>query len=251
MKNIILPIKILFLIFTVVFSLSSKASGMKVDELTEQWLALENSRIKLSQNWQQEQQQLQLRITLLKHQNSTLKSKIENANNQQDIVEQQRVKILTQQTVIEQSIARYRASVPALVDLLQQINSGLPPYLATQISSDFKQITQQKELTGKFQIISNIIKKITKPAQLIQIKQNVITLNNESLLTQQLFFGNDHAWFITQDNSRFGVGIRQNNQWLWLETLGDSDVIRQAINSAQNQMPGPLLNLPIQLEASL
>lgn len=231
-------------------SLSSSAVEMKVDQLTEQWLVLEKSATKLSENWQQEQQQLQLRIKLLKHHNSTLKATIKNANNRQDAVEQQRTEILTKQTVIEQNIASYRTSLPALLDLLQQLNSGLPPHLAKKISTEFKQIAQQKELTAKYQTISNIIKQITKSAQLIQIKQNIIKLDDEPLLAQQLYFGNDHGWFITQDNSRSGIGFRQNNQWHWLESTGNSDVIRQAINSAKNQMPGPLLNLPIQLDAS-
>lgn len=233
------------------FSISSYGLDMKVDQLTKQWLALEKSSIKLSENWRQEQQQLQLRISLLQHQNSTLKATIKNANNKQDIVEQQRAEILTKQTVIEQDIANYQTSLPAMLNLLQQLKSGLPPYLAEQVSTEFEQINLQKELTAKYQIISNIIKKITKSAQLIQVKQNTIKLDGESLLTQQLYFGNDQSWFITQDNSRSGIGYRQGNQWFWVETLNKGDIIRQAINSAQNQMPGPLLNLPIQLEASL
>ncbi len=251
MKNKILSIKALFVLLSLGLSLSSSALEMKVDQLTEQWLALEKSSTQLSENWRQEQQQLQLRIQLLKHQNSTLKATIKNASNRQNAVEQQRTEILTKQTVIEQNIANYQASLPALLDLLQQLNSGLPPHLAENISSEFKQIAQQQELTGKYQTISNVIKQITKSAQLIQIKQSIIKLDDEQLLAQQLFFGNDHGWFITQDNSRSGIGFRQNNQWLWLETAGNSDVIRQAINSAQNQMPGPLLNLPVQLETSL
>jgi len=251
MKNITLSIKTLFLLLTLALSLSSNAFEMKVDQLTKQWLSLEKSSIKLAEDWRQEQQQLQLRITLLKHQNSTLKATIKSANNCQDMVEKQRKEILTKQTVIEQDIADYRKSLPAMLDLLQQLQSVLPPYLAADISTEFTQINQQKELTGKYQIISEVIKKVTKSAHLIKIKQNIIELKGESLLTQQLYFGNDQGWFITQDNSRSGVGYRHNNQWIWLETMGDGDVIRQAINSAQNQMPGPLLNLPIKLETSL
>lgn len=249
-KNIPLIAK-LFFTLSLAFSLSSYGLDMQVDQLTKQWLSLEKSSIELSENWQQEQQQLQLRISLLKHQNKTLKAIIKNANTQQDIVEQQRTEILTKQTIIEQGIADYRKSLPAMLDLLQQLQSTLPGYLAAQISAELTQVNQQKELTGKYQVISNIIKKITKSAQLIQVKQNVIELKGESLLTQQLYFGNDQGWFITQDNSRSGIGYRQNNQWLWLESKDDTEVIRQAINSAQNQMPGPLLNLPIKLESSL
>jgi chromosome segregation ATPase len=232
-------------------SLSSYGFEMKVDQLTKQWLSLEKSSTQLQQNWQQEQQQLQLRIKLLQHQNSTLQASIKSANNKQGMIEKQREDILTKQTIIEQNIANFRTSLPSLVDLLQQLSSGLPPYLSAQVTEEFKQIAQQKELTGKYQAISSMIKQITKSSQLVQVKQSVIELNNEKILTQQLYFGNDQAWFITQDNSRSGLGFRLNNQWVWSEAAEYSEVIRQAINSSQNQMPGPLLNLPIRLEGSL
>lgn len=222
---------------------------INVDQLTQQWLKLEKSASQLSQNWQLEKQQLTLRISLLSHQNKVLREKISNTNNQKDQVNQQRQEILTAQTLIEQDVELYQKALPSLIDQSQQLMSGLPLYLSKQLTPELDRALEQKELTGKYQAIANIVKAIEKNRELIQVKQGVIQLESESLLTQQLYMGHDQAWFITQDNSRAGIGYRQNNQWQWREKTQSADDIRQAIVNAKNQMPGPLLSLPIYLDA--
>jgi hypothetical protein len=106
----------------------------------------------------------------------------------------------------------------------------------------------KKEITVQYQGITNIVKKLTKNSKLITVKQGVIKIKNQDLLTIQLYLGHDQAWFVTQDNSRAGIGYQKNNQWLWSEDSHYAGNIRQAINYAKNQMPGPLLNLPIYLD---
>lgn len=233
----------------VVFSTSAIAQN-NVDQLTKQWLDLDKSANQLTQNWQQEKQQLTFRIALLTHQNKNLRDKISSTHNQQDQVNQQRQDILTKQTVTEQRVEQYRQALPNILDQLQQLMSSLPPYLMQQLSPELTQATTQKELTGKYQAIANIVKQVAKNSKLIHVKQGLIQLNDKNLLTKQLYFGYDQAWFITQDNSRAGIGFRKNKQWFWQEDSQYADDIRQAINHAQNQMPGPLLNLPTYLDVN-
>ncbi|WP_190277796.1 DUF3450 family protein [Colwellia psychrerythraea] len=221
-----------------------------VDQLTKQWLELDKSANQLNQNWQQEKQQLTLRVSLLSHQNKNLREKINNTNNQKDLVNQQRQDILTQQTLIERKVAQYRQALPNILDKLQQLMSSLPPYLVQQLSPELTNATTQKELTGKYQAIANLVKQVAKNSELIHVKQGIIQLDNKKLLTKQLYFGHDQAWFVTQDNSRAGVGFRRNKHWFWQEEAQYASNIRQAINHAQNQMPGPLLNLPTYLDAN-
>ena len=224
------------------------AAQNNVDQLTKQWLELDKSTNQLMQNWQLEKQQLTFRISLLSHQNDNLKAKINSTNDQKDQVHQQRQDILTQQTLIEQKVNEYRLALPNLLDQLQQLSSSLPPHLAQQFSDEFTNANTQKELTGQYQAISNIVKKVAKSSELIQVERGVIQVNNEKLLTKQLYFGHDQAWFVTQDNSRAGIGFRRNKQWLWQEDSQYANNIRQAIKHAKNQMPGPLLNLPVYLD---
>ncbi|MFT5759634.1 MAG: DNA repair exonuclease SbcCD ATPase subunit [Alteromonadaceae bacterium] len=219
-----------------------------VDQLTKQWLDLDKSANQLIQNWQQEKQQLTFRISLLSQQNDNIRDKISRTNNQKDQVHQQRQDILTQQTLIEQKVNEYRQALPNILDHLQQLMLSLPPQLAQQLSPEFTQAATQKELTGQYQAITNIVNKLSKNSKLIQIKRGIIELKGHDFLTEQLYFGHDQAWFITQDNSRAGVGFRKNKQWFWQEDSEHADNIRQAIVHAQNQMPGPLLNLPIYLD---
>tara|TARA_R100001377_G_scaffold1176_1_gene1004 strand:- start:6355 stop:7110 length:756 start_codon:yes stop_codon:yes gene_type:complete len=221
-----------------------------VDQLTKQWLELDKSANELNQNWQQEKQQLTLRVSLLSYQNNNLRENINNTNTQKDLVNQQRQDILTKQTLIEQNVAQYRQALPNILDKLQLLISSLPPYLVKQISPELSNAMTQTELTGKYQAIANIVKQVAKNSELIHVKQGVIQLDDKKLLTKQLYFGHDQAWFITQDNSRAGLGFRRNKQWFWQEDTQYANNIRQAITHAQNQMPGPLLNLPTYLDAN-
>ena len=224
------------------------AAQHNVDQLTKQWLALDKSANQLVQNWQQEKQQLTFRISLLSHQNDNLRDKISRAENQKNQVNQTREKILTEQTIIEQNINTYRLALPNLLDQLQQLMSRLPPELAQQLSPELESAMSKKELTAQYQGIANIVKNLTKNNKLISVKQGVINIHEQDLLTIQLYLGHDQAWFVTQDNSRAGIGYQKNNLWFWLEDSQYADNIRQAINYAKNQMPGPLLNLPIYLD---
>lgn len=224
------------------------AAQHNVDQLTKQWLSLDKSANQLVQNWQQEKQQLTLRISLLAQQNNNLREKISRAETQKNQVNKAREKILTEQTIIEKSINDYRQMLPNLLDQLQQLMSRIPPELAAQFSSDLENAMTKKETTAQYQGVANIVKALTKNSQLISVKQGVVNLNGNELLTSQLYLGHDQAWFVTQDNSLAGVGYQKDNQWLWLENSQYADNIRQAINYAKNQMPGPLLNLPIYLD---
>lgn len=224
------------------------AAQHNVDKLTKQWISLDKSSNQLVQNWQQEKQQLMLRISLLSQQNNNLQEKISRAENKQNQVNQAREKILTEQTIIEQSINDYRLALPNLLDQLQQLISRTPPEFSQQLSTDLANAMTKKELTAKYQGVANILKQLTKNSKLISVKQGVIQIDEKELLTTQLYLGLDQAWFVTQDNSRAGIGYQKNNQWRWLEDSQYADNIRKAINHAKNQMPGPLLNLPIYLE---
>lgn len=234
----------------IIFALCSHTAIAQhnVDQLTKQWLALDKSANQLVQNWQQEKQQLTFRISLLSHQNDNLRDKISRAENQKNQVNQTREKILTEQTILEQNINTYRQALPNLLDQLQLLMSRLPPQLAQQLAPELENAMTNETLTAQYQGIANIVKTLTKNSQLISIKQGIIAINEQDLLTIQLYLGHDQAWFVTQDNSRAGIGYQKNNQWFWREDSQYAGNIRQAINYAKNQMPGPLLNLPIYLD---
>jgi septal ring factor EnvC (AmiA/AmiB activator) len=236
------------MLIVLVFCSHSAAAQHNVDQLTKQWLALDKSANQLVQHWQQEKQQLTFRISLLSHQNDNLRDKISRAENKKNQVNKTRQKILTEQTMIEQNINAYRQALPNLLDQVQQLMSRLPPQLSKQLAPDLENSMTKTALTAQYQGIANIVKTLTKNSKLISVKQGVININKQDLLTIQLYLGHEQAWFVTQDNSRAGIGYQRNNQWFWREDSQYAGNIRQAINYAKNQMPGPLLNLPIYLD---
>ena len=226
------------------------AAQNQVDQLTKQWLDLDKSTHQLSQSWQLEQQQLALRVSLLKQQNKNLNSQIKQSQDNQDQVSQQRLALLQSQSVAEQAVSQYRLALPNLANKMQQLMAVLPPYLVLQLTPQLTKLTSSADLNTKYQSLSSMTKQIVKADQLIMVKQGVISLAGQELLTQQLYFGNAHAWFVTQDNSRSGIGYRQSGRWQWQEQQGIGADIRQAIMNAKNQVPGPLFSLPVNIGAS-
>lgn len=220
-----------------------------LDELTAQWLALDKSTQKLKSDWQLEKQQLKLRIGLLTQENSQLSAQIKQDQHNQDEVSQQRQALLSAQTDIEQVVDAYRLAFPSMLSRIQQLLAGLPPYLEHQLADDLNKLNEKSELTAQYQGIANIAKQVAKAENLIVVKQGMITLNGTPLLTEQLYLGHRHAWFITQDNATAGIGYPSVDGWQWQPVDAEHDSIRQAIISAKNQVPGELLHLPVNLGA--
>ena len=222
----------------------------KVDQLTKQWLDLDKSNYQLTQGWQHEQQQLTLRISLLKQQNKNFETQIEQAKDNHDQVSEQRLTLLKSQSVAESAVNQYRLALPNLTNQMQQLMATLPPYLVLQLTPELSQVILAADLNTQYQSLSKMTKQITKAGQLMMVKQGVISLAGTELLTQQLYFGNDQAWFITQDNSRSGIGYSQDGRWKWQEQPDIATEVRQAISNAKNQIPGPLFSLPVNLGAN-
>jgi hypothetical protein len=222
-----------------------------LDELTAQWLALDKSTQTLKHDWQLEKQQLKLRISLLTHENSQLSSQIKQDQHNQDEVSQQRQALLVSQTQAEQAVDAYRLALSDVLSRVQQLLAGLPPYLNVQLAQEVSKMTSTSELSAQYQAIANIGQQVAKASALIVVKQGMITLDDKPLLTEQMYLGHRHAWFITQDNSTAGVGYRGLSGWQW-EVIEDKQAtIRQAITQAKNQVPGELLDLPVNFGATL
>jgi uncharacterized phage infection (PIP) family protein YhgE len=220
-----------------------------LDELTAQWLALDKSTQQLKSEWQIEKQQLKLRIGLLKQENSQLSEQIKQEQHNQDEVGQQRQALLSAQTEIEQVVDTYRLAFPSMLSRVQELLAALPPYLELQLADDISKLTEKSELTAQYQAIANIAKQVAKAEDLIVVKQGMLTLNGTPLLTEQLYLGYRHAWFITQDNATAGIGYPSADGWQWQAVNTADHSIRQAIISAKNQVPGELLQLPVNLGA--
>lgn len=221
-----------------------------IDKLSKQWLQLERSTLALSQDWQLEKQLLNQRIALLREQNKQLTQVIKNADQQTDNLSERRQELIAAQAEIEQSLSGYRQIKPQLHHFLQMQMARTPPYLQQQLANALAQLDSNKPLNKEYQVLVEGIKQIAKANQLISVKQGSIELEGEKIMTEQLYLGNGQAWFITQDNSRAGIGFASLEGWHWQQSHDDDNQsIRQAINDAKNLTPGQLIALPVKLPA--
>lgn len=230
--------------------MATENSLSEIDSLTKQWLDTERSATQLHSDWQFEQSMLEQRISLLKRQNEQLQETIERANATSDDLTERRQELLVSQTKLEKQLNEYEQVKPQVVHLLQQAIASAPPYLQQQLNLGLEELSDKKQLTTEYQLITDLLVQLRKNSELIQVKQGVIDLSQQSLMSEQLYLGNSQAWFVTADNSRAGIGLATSEGWQWQEMSEHADVIRLAIRRSKNLTPGDLLLLPVQLEAN-
>lgn len=245
------PTLLLALFASLIFpcSLMAATSAMQdIDSLTQQWLNTERSTVQLESDWQLEQALLSQRIHLLTQQNQQLQKLIDSAHHTADELTQQRQQLLLEQTQLEQDVAQYEQSEPKIIYLLQQQLAAAPPYLQQQLMAQLAQLTEKKQLNHKYQLITDVLKQLSKNRELIQVKKGLIQLSQGPLMAEQLYLGNSQAWFITADKSTSGIGFATQAGWQWLPQEGYEDEISTAIQRAKNLTPDQLILLPVQLE---
>ena len=245
---------------SVLFSCASiaqtEATHKNIDKLTQTWLTTEQSTNKLMSDWMLEKQLLKQRISILKQQNKQLSITVNETNNDADELTLRRQTLLSEQQQVEKLLADYRQVLPNFTHAMQSKAASSPPHLQQKMRDTLTNITADKSLSAKYQVLVDSLKQWYKNDQLLQVKQGMIMLADEQLMTEQLFLGNDQAWFSTSDNSRVGIGYAAESGWIWQELtsmeveLLSSDfkvAIAQAIKDAKHLTPGRLIELPVKL----
>jgi hypothetical protein len=201
-----------------------------------------------------EKQLLQQRTAILKQQNKQLNKTVSESNQDADDLTVRRQDLLVKQQKVESLLADYQQILPNFTHMMQTKTAGSPPNIQQQMQDTLNKLSGDKSLSAKYQILVDSLKQWHKNDQLLQVKQGMIQLENEQLMTEQLFLGNDQAWFSTPDNSRVGLGYALDSGWVWQELneaeialLGDSyhAAIAQAIKDAKHLTPGNLIDLPV------
>lgn len=228
---------------------TSPAINKDIDQLTQTWLSTEQSTDKLISNWQLEQQLLSQRIAILKQQNKQLKQTISATNTDADELTVRRQDLLTQQGKIEQTLAEYKKVLPKFSHAMQTKAALAPPHLQQQLRDTLDKLSDAKPLSGQYQALADTLKLWHKNDKLLQVKQGMIELAQQPLMTEQLYLGNDQAWFVSADGSRAGVGFASAQGWLWqeLDSSEHGAAIAQAIQDAKHLTPGRLIDLPTQV----
>lgn len=250
-------------LIVILLSLESNAAAKQqsninqdIDKLTQTWLTTEQATDKLISDWQLEKQLISQRISILKQQNKQLKNTVSQTNNDADELTLRRQNLLAEQGKVEQLLADYKQVLPKFSHAMQSKAATAPEHLQQQLKDMLAKLSANKPLTAQYQTLVDTLKQWHKNDQLLQVKQGMIKLAGQDLMTEQLYLGNDQAWFSTPDNSRVGIGFATESGWRWQELSEDDtqfdgnyqQAIAQAIKDAKNLTPGRLIDLPVKLE---
>ena len=227
-----------------------------IDKLTHTWITTEQSTNQLTSNWQLEKQLIVQRITILKQQNKQLNKIITTTTNDADELTLRRQNLLAEQENVEHSLAAFKQLLPQFVHVMRTKVASVPWHIQSTSVDILERISDDKSLSVQYQHAVDSLKLIQKNDKLLQVKQGMINVDNQSIMTEQLYLGNDFAWFTTLDNSRVGIGFSQHAAWHWQDLsavfAGDKSQafnasIVQAIKDAKHLTPGRLIELPIKI----
>ncbi len=232
------------------------ASGIntEIDKLTQTWITTEQSTNQLVSDWQLEKQLINQRIAILKQQNKQLNSIVNETNKVSDDLTLRRQRLLSEQNKVEQSLNAYKQILPQFIHLIQKKVNSVPLHIRLALSDILDKISDDKPLSAQYQMVVDSLKLLQKNDKLLQVKQGMINVANQPLMAEQLYLGNDFAWFSTLDGSHVGIGFNHNSTWQWqnLSALFSETyniAIAQAIKEAKHLTPGQLIDLPVKIEA--
>lgn len=237
-------------------SANTAISHKEIDKLTQTWITAEQSTAKLKSDWMLEKQLLQQRISILKQQNKQLTATVNQTNQDADELTLRRQNLLSEQQAAESQLANYKLVLPKFTHLMQSKAAMAPNHIQHKLQDTLAKRSSDKSLSANYQILVDGLKQLHKNDQLLQVKQGMISLADRQLMTEQLYLGNDQAWFSSPDNSRVGIGYGSAQGWVWQE-LTEAEIsalgsdykagIAQAIKDAKHLTPGRLIELPVKL----
>lgn len=252
-------------------SASATTSPAAIDEVTAQWLNIEQQINTVQGEWKIESPRLQQQITLLnaeKKQLTALLSKSVVSDNSVDIHREQ---LLTEQTRLEQKQVQVNKAIAALVYTTDSISPMLPPVLLSQwqqekssgvgvgVGKNINTITSPnaaKTSANSTEKLQQALAQLTKLAafnQRVSSHQGTIVNDDgQAMLVQQLFLGAGTAWFVSRDGLQAGWGQASLDGWQWhFDESIAADDIQRAIAMFHKQQPADWVSLPITLTSTV
>lgn len=223
------------------------ADANSVDALTDRWLRIEQQQQALQSQWRDEQAMLQQRLVLLQREAEQLRLSLRARKDNLDEVESEREALLARQNRLEAEQQQADQMSQRVTTQLERYAPLLPPSLQAHW-----QHTQgdSSEVSRQLQDVIDKLDSLLRSQGRVQVQNGRITLaDGERLHVKQLYFGSQYAWFVTDDQSRAGVGLAQAGQWQWhvLPTIRSATIAQAIAMVEQRQLPD-YLALPLHLE---
>jgi len=222
-------------------------------EMVETWVSLEQQRTALEQSWDQQRQQLSLRLQLLANERDQLRRTVETRSEATDEVEQERLDLLEQQTRLESDQEQMTVVNERLLVALRVMLPQLPPPLANSWREALNSGTVQLEDNSQIlQLALDLLGRFNDFQSRMTLHEDTITGGDgEQRRVRQLYMGVSQAWYVSADGEKSGMGHPTPAGWQWEPDAGvEASSVQRAIRMIENNQDIGLMGLPIQVRSS-
>ena len=199
----------LFVFFTPQNALAAPSKVEQTDSLIQKWLAIEQQRNAMINDWHQQEPLLKQRLVLLKQEQAQLEQNLTTANDIDSEVEKKRAQLLKSQNNMESGQVLLEKALIDYFQVIAEIQPQLPPPLFNAwqkklSSSEF--VTA--DITKKLNTLLELLEQLNDFEQRISHAQTALTLptpqGEKEVMVQQLYIGLAQAWYVSLDGSLVG-----------------------------------------------
>ena len=256
----IISVIIAFVLFAFFASSNVTAAPNKVeqtDSLIQKWLAIEQQRNAMINDWHQQEPLLKQRLSLLKQEQAQLEKDLATTSDNDSEVEKKRAELLKSQNNMESGQALLENSLVDYFQVIAEIQPQLPPPLfnAWQKKLSSAEFTTA-DTTKKLNTLLELLEQLNDFEQRISHAETALTLptpqGEKEIMVQQLYIGLAQAWYVSLDGNLVGRGIPEANGWRWqADNSVDGETILNAIAMIERRSEAQFLQLPISLKSPI
>ncbi|GAA0817358.1 hypothetical protein GCM10009111_18440 [Colwellia asteriadis] len=252
----IISVLIALVLFAFLASNNAFATTNKVkqtDKLIQQWLAIEQQRNAILNDWHQQKPLLEQRLLLLKQEQKQLEQNLTSANESDNEVEKKRAQLLESQNTMEAMQAELDKSLISYYQIVAQVHPQLPPplYQAWHNKLTSTELLEA-DTTTKLNTLLELLEQLNDFEQRISHAQSALTLSNaqgeKEVMVHQLYIGLSQAWYVSLDGSFVGRGVPEKSGWRWIaDDQVNAETVLNAIAMIERRSEAKFLQLPISL----
>ena len=224
----------------------------EIDALTRQWTDLEHQKDLLRSEWRTQKPVLEQQLALLERETAELNKLLETTAEQQDEVEQQRLKMLEEQTKLEEEAAAVEAGVMQASLDLHSLRPGLPPPLVGAWTDELARLDNPVEtLTQRFQKLIELLGQLDDFDAKVTLNEAIMTLGdgNEHVV-KQVYLGLSHGWYVTADQRFAAAGMTGPDGWVWTP-VDDAAPIAKIVGILEQRVDPDFVSIPLVLNNRL
>lgn len=250
-KPLVVTVLFSFFAASQVFAASNKVE--QTDSLIQKWLAIEQQRNAMINDWHQQEPLLEQRLLLLKQEQTQLELNLSTASVNDGEVEKKRAQLLKSQNNMESGQALLEKSLVDYFQVIAEIQPQLPPPLfnAWQKKLSAAEFTSA-DITKKLNTLLELLEQLNDFEQRISHAETALMLatdeGEKEIMVRQLYIGLAQAWYVSLDGTIVGRGIPEASGWRWQpDNSVDGEVVLNAIAMIERRSEAQFLQLPISL----